>query len=194
MLGGTPYLVADAIVYPAFPGIEDVETPMMTLTCAVWTEPLDVSESVSYDYQAGYASAFIATQAGVYDFGRIENPVSEADFQYNDGFDAGQAVVMERRSPTTEVTNDQWIAAYLRGNPTGWADGSGCTRPNPYPEPPGMDEIEVDGWYAGYNAGLDSACNAGTTAPSWVGTTVCPYDPWEVDAIDQDVLCPPVRP
>ena len=151
--------------------------------------------AVPFDaYQSGYVFSFIATQAGVYGFGRIENPESPEDFQYNEGFDAASADVMERNAPSTEVTDSEWIAGYLRGNPTGWADGRGCTRPGPYPVPAGMGEIETDGWFAGYNAGFDSACNVGTTPPAWVGKSVCPYDPWKVPVIDQDVLCPPVRP
>ncbi len=193
-LDGDPYLVADALVYPAFPGIGGAETPMLTLACVMWTEPLSDNSVTSYDYQAGYALAFIAAQAGVYDYGLIEDPESAADVQYNDGYRAGQSDVTDRLGPVTEMTNDEWIAAYLVGNPIGWEDGQACAQPNQDPVPPGLNPVESEGWYAGYIAGLGSACNAGTEAPSWVGESVCPYDPWEVHAIDQDVLCPPVRP
>jgi hypothetical protein len=158
-------------------------------------QTIRVYYAVPFDaYQSGYVSSFIATQAGVYGFGIIENPESPEAFLYNEGFDAASADVMERNAPSTEVTDSEWIAGYLRGNPTGWADGRGCTRPGLYPVPAGMGEIETDGWFSGYNAGFDSACNVGTTPPAWVGKSVCPYDPWKVSVIDQDVLCPPVRP
>ena len=171
---------------------DSADTTLAPTTTAADTT---TTTAVPFDaYQSGYVFSFIATQAGVYDFGRIENPESPEDFQYNEGFDAAQADVMERNAPSTEVTDSGWIAGYLRGNPTGWADGRGCTRPGQYPVPAGMGEIETDGWFSGYNAGFDSACNVGTTPPAWVGKSVCPYDPWKVPVIDQDVLCPPVRP
>ncbi len=168
-LDGDPYLVVDALVYPALLGIEDVESPMLTLACVLWTEPLSDNETASYDYQAGYAFAFVAAQAGVYDYGLIEDPESEAEIQFNEGFLAGQSDATGRRQPTTEMTSDLWIEAYLVGNSTGWVDGRGCTRPNPYPIPPDLGLVETEGWFTGYNAGLDSACNTGTAAPSWVG-------------------------
>jgi len=150
-------------------------------------------EQPSYEYTAGYAYAFVAAQAGVYDFGRIDDPVSEADFAYNDGFDAGLDDVMNRRAPTTEMTEGLWIGGYLRGNAAGWQDGATCTRSDSHPVPPGTSPVGEDGWYVGYEAGFESACASGATVPSWVGEKVCPYDPWTVAALDQDVICPPVR-
>jgi hypothetical protein len=168
--------------------------PSCGIVSTLATTPTAAPAPPSDDYTAGYAYAFVAVQAGVYDFGRVEAPVSQADFDYNDGIDAGQDDAMNRRPPTTEVTEGLWIGGYLKGNPAGWADGANCVRSDSHSVAPGTSPIEEDGWYVGYEAGFESACESGTPTPSWVGEAVCPYDPWEGNAIDQDVVCPPVHP
>lgn len=185
--GSPPYPSSEVTTFAVVPDFLEYAA-MTTLACVT---PIVYP---SYDRQAGYADGFLMEQEGLYDFGLIENPQTVAELEYNEAFMAGAADVAAGMSPSLEMIDEEWIEFYLVGNPEGWSNGRQCERPNPYPVPADIEGPSLEGWYAGFNAGWESACDTGKRPSRWVGRSTCPYDPWEVAAIDQDIVCPPVRP